>query len=213
MQTKAVTKVNDPGQIHKYSHIILDEARWLSVANAEATEAHTHTQVQGNHILSLDAKPKKTRVLQRNPTLRGLLLITMLLLLFILERLPQRKLVVQTVSCQPHDARMASAAALIDYKSHTLPEAHGLVAQPWRCSPNARASCGCGYSSTLAAQSADGWLGNCISISISIYIYISIIFLCPPKLHGWYIKRKFQPGTFGTERYQKIMMRAGVMHI
>jgi hypothetical protein len=46
-----------------------------------------------------------------------------------------------------------------------------------------------------------------------IYIYISIIFLCPPKLHGWYIKRKFQPGTFGTERYQKIMMRAGVMHI
>jgi hypothetical protein len=67
---------------------------------------------------------------------------------------------------------MASAAALIDYKSHTLPEAHGLVAQPWRCSPNARASCGCGYSSTLAAQSADGWLGNCISISISIYIYI-----------------------------------------
>lgn len=43
MQTKAVTKVNDPGQIHKYSHIILDEARWLSVANAEATEAHTHT--------------------------------------------------------------------------------------------------------------------------------------------------------------------------
>ena len=96
--------------------------------------------------------------------------VTMLLLLFILERLLQRKLVVQTVSCQPHDARMASAAALIDYKSHTLPEAHGLVAHPWRCSPNARASCGCGYSSTLAAQSADGWLGNCISISISLYI-------------------------------------------
>lgn len=133
----------------------------------------------------------------------------MLLLLFILKRLLQRKLIVQTVSCQPHDARMASAAALIDYKSHTLPEAHGLVAQPWRCSPNARASCGCGYSSTLAAQSADSWLGNCISI----YIYISIIFLCPSKLHGWYIKRKFQPGTFGTERYQKIMMCAGVMHI
>ena len=147
----------------------------------------------------------------------------MLLLLFILKRLLQRKLVVQTVSCQPHDARMASAAALIDYKSHTLPEAHGLVAQPWRCSPNARASCGCGYSSTLAAQSADGWLGNCISQYIHthiiththtyIYIYISIIFSCPSKLHGWYIKRKFQPGTFGTERYQKIMMCAGVMHI
>jgi hypothetical protein len=67
MQTKAVTKVNDPGQIHKYSHIILDEARWLSVANAEATEAHTHTQVQGNHILSLDAKPKKHEYFRETP--------------------------------------------------------------------------------------------------------------------------------------------------
>lgn len=52
MQTKAVTKVNDPGQIHKYSHIILDEARWLSVANAEATEAHTHTSAGKSYLIA-----------------------------------------------------------------------------------------------------------------------------------------------------------------
>ena len=153
------------------------------------TQTHRHTDTQTHkcrEIISyrLMQNQKRHEYFRETPLSEAcylLHLVTMLLLLFILERLLQRKLVVQTVSCQPHDARMASAAALIDYKSHTLPEAHGLVAQPWRCSPNARASCGCGYSSTLAAQSADGWLGNCISISISIsiyiYIYINYIFM------------------------------------